>query len=63
MSDKLILAFLTFAFYIVIIRVINYILPGFITLSGIGIIQIIVLVVAVIPSLLLAKKAIEYLRS
>ena len=35
---------------------------GFIAFSGLGIIQIIVLVVAILPSLLLAKKAIEYLR-
>ena len=62
MADKLIFAFLTFAFYIVIIRVVNYILPGFIAFSGLGIIQIIVLIVAIVPSLLLAKKAIEYLR-
>ena len=62
MADKLIFAFLTFAFYIAIIRVVNYILPGFIAFSGLGIIQIIVLVVAILPSLLLAKKAIEYLR-
>ena len=51
---------MTFAFYIVIIRVVNYILPGFIAFSGLGIIQIIVLVVAIAPSLFLAKKAIEY---
>ena len=62
MSDKLIFVFFTFAFYIVIIRVVNYIIPGFIAFSGIGIVQIIVLVIAIVPSLLLAKKAIEYLR-
>ncbi|MBR2028176.1 MAG: hypothetical protein IKA10_04185 [Oscillospiraceae bacterium] len=62
MADKLIFAFLTFAFYIVIIRIVNYILPGFISLSGIGIIQIVVLVTAVLPSLFLAKKAIAYLK-
>ena len=62
MSDKLIFAFFTFAFYIVIIRVVNYILPGFIALSGLGAIQIVVLVVAVIPSLFFAKKAVSYLR-
>lgn len=62
MADKLIFAFFTFAFYIVIIRVVNYILPGFIAFSNLGIIQIIVLVVAILPSLLLAKKTIEYLR-
>ena len=62
MSDKLIFAFFTFAFYIVIIRVVNYILPGFISFSSLGAIQIAVLVVAVIPSLFFAKKAVNYLR-
>lgn len=60
MSDKLILIFFTVAWYIVLNRAINFILPGF--FSSLGIIQIAVLVVLIIPSIFFAKKTADYLK-
>ena len=62
MFDKIVLMFFTFAFYIVLIRVVNYILPGFIAVSSLGIVQIAVLIVLLVPSFLLARKAVKYLQ-
>ena len=61
MVEKIVFIFFTLAYYLVLFRVINYIIPGFLALSSINVISGIVLLVLILPSLFFARKTVKYL--
>jgi len=61
MIEKAAFAFFMLAYYIVLVRVVNYMFPGFIALSSLGGLQIVVLIALIIPCIFLTKKTLNYL--
>lgn len=61
MIEKVAFAFFILAYYIVSIRVIGYIFPGFLALSALGPLQIAVLVVLIPLCIFFAKKTLDYI--
>ncbi|MBE6895408.1 MAG: hypothetical protein E7483_07435 [Ruminococcaceae bacterium] len=61
MIEKIAFVFFILAYYIVLVRVVNYMFPGFIALSSLGALQIAVLIALIVPCVFLAKKTLNYL--